>query len=90
MTPRSALLAAVAAVAALGVPTVAAAGPGMTVGAAEDEVRSTSIVEAQTKTLTSPDPSLTTMMNPNGRSLTMGCVIVPVMRTIVPSYLRPR
>ena len=29
-------------------------------------------VEAQTNTLTSPDPSFTTMMNPNGRSLNIG------------------
>src|SRR6185503_19560652 len=42
-------------------------------------------VEALTNTLISPEPSLTTIMNPKGRSLTIGCVIVPVMRTIEPS-----
>jgi len=49
MPLRSALLAAITAVSALAVPAVAGAGPAMTVGAVEDGVRATSLVDAQTR-----------------------------------------
>jgi hypothetical protein len=43
------LLATLAAIAALAVPAVAAAGPGLVVGAVEDDVRASSAVEAETQ-----------------------------------------